>query len=347
MSKSQLALVALLLFGAAAVVYYRSQVFSESSSNQIRPKLVVVSGGTGPYWQLLSSGAKAAAGDIDAEVEILTPERDEDLEGQMQLLTKIKLDSVDGVALSPLDAEKQTLWVNRIADQAFIVTVDSDAPLSNRLSYIGASNLAAGYLCAKLAKEAAPQGGKVIVLLANLTKDNMQERKLGLEESLAANSTDEVDNPARYEIVDFLADEGDYERCAEQLKQAIADNDDLACVVGLNAYHGGIILKELRASDLIGKLPVVVFDTEQETLDGIENGDIYATVAQDPYQYGYEAVRILADYCRRSEPSLPLIGARSTVTIGAQAVRKDNLQAFRKSYDKRLQEAAPAKTAAG
>lgn len=346
MSKMRSALLAIILIGGAAVAWYRWQVFSDTTP-VVRPNLVFVAGGVGPYWQLLTSGAKQAASQLDAELRVMTPARDEDIDGQMQLLTQIKLDAVDGVALSPLDAEKQTPWINRAADQTFVVSVDSDAPLSKRLSYVGASNLAAGGLCAGLVKEAVPQGGKLAVLLANLTKDNTLERRAGLEEALAASGAAGDDPAPGYEVVDFLIDDGDYERCESQLTKLLDDQDDIACVVGMNSHHGRIILKVLKDLGRINKVAVVAFDTEKETLDGIERGEIYATVAQDPYQYGYEAVRLLCDYCRRSDHVLPLVGSRSTMNISTQAIKQENLDAFRKAYDKRLEAAAPATKQAG
>jgi ABC-type sugar transport system substrate-binding protein len=44
------------------------------------------------------------------------------------------------------------------------VTFDSDAPLSDRQSYIGTSNIAAGAL-------SLLEGGKIVVSLSNLTKE--------------------------------------------------------------------------------------------------------------------------------------------------------------------------------
>ena len=62
----------------------------------------------------------------------------------------------------------------------------------------------------------------------------------------------------------------------------------------MNAQHGPILLRVLRDLDKLGKIKLVTFDDDEQTLGGLESGDIYATIAQDPYKYGYEAVDMLA-----------------------------------------------------
>jgi len=107
----------------------------------------------------------------------------------------------------------------------------------------------------------------------------------------------------------------------------------------MNAYHGPILLKVLRDEGRLGKMKLVTFDTVDETLAGIEAGEIYATVAQDPYEYGYEAVRLLSSYCRRwDQRNLPPPGVKSTMTINTNAVRKDNIDEFRRNFSGRAED---------
>jgi ribose transport system substrate-binding protein len=333
MSQQRFALAVLALLALVAAAWYRSQVFTEAPAKTVS-QLVLVTGGTNPYWQLLGSGAQAACKDLGVKVQVKTPDKDEDVASQVALLLEMNPDAMDGVAISPLDAEKETRMINRLAEKTFVVTVDSDAPLSNRLSYVGASNLDAGRKCAQMVKEALPEGGKLAVLLANLTKDNVLERKRGLEETLAQPQNGD-DSPS-YEVVAELIDEGDLERCENQIKQVLADHADLAGIVGLNAYHGPALMKVLKDDERLKALKLITFDNEEETLAGIEAGSIFATIAQDPYQYGYEAMRVLASYNTRDNSQLPLTGAYSTVTISTQPIRQENLAEFRKSLEKRL-----------
>lgn len=324
--------ITLLLACAGYVWFYRSSVYNNQPIVTDRPKLVVISGGNGPYWQLLCRGAEAAGKEFGAEVELLSPVKNENTAEQTKILTTLDLEGVDGIALSPLDAETQTRLINRVAEDVFVVTVDSDAPLSNRISYVGASNYGAGLLCGKLVQEAMPEGGKVCVLMANLSKHNTIERKRGLEEQLLESTEPNNSSHPGFELSQVLIDEGDRQRCYDQLSEFLADGVDVGCIVGMNSHHGGQMLKALGDSELLGKVTLVSFDTEEETLSGVEAGHIYATIAQNPYLYGYEAIRNLGDYCRWDEAKLPLIGVQSTVVISTKAIRKEDVADLRRDY---------------
>ena len=40
---------------------------------------------------------------------------------------------IDGIAVSPIDAENQTPFLNEVAKNTILITQDADAPMSDRL----------------------------------------------------------------------------------------------------------------------------------------------------------------------------------------------------------------------
>ncbi len=343
------------IVAAAALVaaaWYSSSVKQAEAPAPLEPVAVAfVTGGSGPYWQIAINGAQAAAEEFAVDLDVMTPPGAESLPAQTELLEKVAVSGVRGVAVSPVDAAAQTKLIDELAAKKMhVVTFDSDAPDSQRTGYVGTSNFAAGRVCARLVAEALPGGGKVAVLVANRTKDNLLDRMGGFQEIVnqlavaqdaAAAAGDDMKQ--RIEIVDFFVDDGDDEKCATLIRQAIADHPDLACFVGMNARHGPVLMDVLEAEGQLGKIKIVAFDEAAETLAGIESGDVYATVAQDPYLFGYEAVRMLAKFCRGSETEQP-IGA-ATYSVSVETVRKDNLDAHRAKLKARQKDAADAKDA--
>ena len=103
---------------------------------------------------------------------------------------------------------------------------------------------------------------------------------------------------------------------------------DLACFVGMNARHGPVLLKVLGELNKLGQIKLVTFDAADETLNGIEAGHIYATIAQDPYNFGFEAVKTLSELCHGHGTDLPIVGKGSNF-VGAEAIRQENLEKFR------------------
>lgn len=330
MSRSNLFLLAVALVAIGLAIYYRQQQVVPSKPIPDTPKLAFVTGGSGPYWQLTADGARAAAKSLKCDLEVSLPEEEESLNQQMAILTALQVESLDGVALSPLDAEGQTSLINRIQQKTNVVTFDSDAPHSLRRGHIGTSNYAAGILCARLVAEALPEGGKVAVLMANLTKENMIDRKSGFEETLnKAKDTEEGNGETPdLSITSFMIDKGDPEIAKQNIEETIRNNEDLACIVGMNSKHGAVILSTLKELDKLGEIKVVAFDAEPATLEGVEEGHIFATIAQDPYKYGYEATRILATLSRSGDYEVPIVGG-GTINVNAEAVRREELEKFK------------------
>lgn len=341
MSKSNAVLLAIAVIAIGSAAWYRQQVFKQEEKPAPPTSLHVafVTGGSGPYWQSTANGAREAADDHKIKLDVAMPEQDESLEEQMTLLTKLKLAELDGVAVSPLSAEAQTSLLNRIQEQTNLITFDSDAPYSQRRGHVGTSNYGAGGLCAELVAEAIPDGGKTLVLMANRTKNNMIDRQAGFEDGLKRRSMapDDEEPPPAIEVVGFVVDEGDSQTAADGIRTALERHQDLACIVGMNARHGGVIMKTLGELDQLGKIKVVAFDLDDPTLDGVSDGHIYATIAQDPYKYGYEAVRMLYSLAQKKSDELPITGG-GTINISTEAVRKDNVDKFRRRVASRSAE---------
>jgi ribose transport system substrate-binding protein len=329
MSAQRIALWAVLGLALIVAVGYRVRVFREPPPRPT-PKIAFVTGGSGPYWQLTVAGAKAAADNHHVELQVEMPADSENIEQQMAILERLNLAELGGIALSPLDAEGQTRLINGLVRRENkVVTFDSDAPLSDRQSYVGTSNIAAGITSARLVSEALPEGGRIAVLLANLTKENLLDRKSGFQEEIRKLESASPENePRQYEVVGYLVDNGSADTCAENIRKTLAEHPDLAGFVGMNARHGPILLEVLGDLGKLGQIKLITFDDAEETLAGIEAGHIYATVAQDPYKYGYEAVATLASLCRGDETGLPIVGKGSTY-VNAEPIRQENLDEFR------------------
>lgn len=336
MSAGRSGLLLAALIAVAAAIGYRASVYQKPAPKPMG-SVILVTGGHGPFWQLVVQGAEAAEKALDVDVKYEIPDDDENAEMQTEILSRLNLKGVDGIAISSLDPATQSPLINRMAEEVLVVTYDSDAPLSARDTYVGASNLAAGKLAAQLVREAIPNGGQVACVLVNLTKDNMIERREGFEAAMKTLPEEESEKPEpKYEVVDFIVDQSDDDRCRELIAKTLDEYPDLACFVGMNAQHGGILLDVLKEKQKLDQVAIVAFDETTGTLDGIREGEIYATVVQDPYRYGYEAIRRIATICRGEDGLRPLSGSKSTYNIGVQAIRKENLDGFQKQLEERL-----------
>ncbi|CAK9037458.1 Alpha-L-rhamnosidase (Glycosyl hydrolase 78 family protein P20) (P20_GH78) (Polysaccharide utilization locus H protein P20) (PUL H protein P20) [Durusdinium trenchii] len=312
------------------ILAYRKSIPSETVESPSPKKIAFVTGGSGDYWQYAVAGAEAAAKERGIELDVRLLETPESLQEQMQVLSALGTTNADAIAVSPLDESSQVSVINSLATLKPVVTFDSDAPQSTRHGHVGTSNFSAGLMAGTLVKTAIPEGGEVVVLMANTTKSNMQERKEGFQTRIAESpNPDESAVDPRFKVIAFLTDDGDSDKCKQLLNGAINDHPDLACVVAMNSRQGPIVASVLKEQDKVGKIKAITFDTPEETLVAVEEGVVFATIAQDPYKYGYEAISMLDQLCRGDENSLPVVG-RGAIHVSVEPIKQGDVEEFRK-----------------
>jgi ABC-type sugar transport system substrate-binding protein len=161
-----------------------------------KPRLAFVTNGVAPFWTIAEAGALQAKEDLEIDVDIVMPSGG--ITDQKDKVEDLITRKVDGIAISPIDADNQTELINKAAEQTNVVTHDSDAPTSNRLCYIGMDNYDAGLMCAELVKKAIPDGGKIMIFIGRMEQDNAKHRRDGLIDGLLGKKRDKggVDLPA-------------------------------------------------------------------------------------------------------------------------------------------------------
>lgn len=338
MSGQRIALWGIVLIALIVAVGFRLSVTREPAQ-PAGARLAFITGGSGPFWQRTADGAKAAARKYKADLQVLAPADEENVAQQTEILVGLVKSPLDGIAISPLDAAGQTELINILAKEKLVYTFDSDAPDSDRHGHVGTSNFSAGRACARMVNEALPDGGKIAVLVVNLTKENVIDRRGAFQERIRHFSDDVAEGqPPKFTVVGYFEDNGNDETCAQNIKEAISNNGDLACIVGMNARHGPLLLQVLEDLGKLDQITLITFDTPEETLDGIEQGHIYATLAQDPFSFGYKSVSRLCTLVDGDPLEIPTVG-RGSDYMGVSVVRPENLPEFRESLEKQQQAA--------
>ena len=279
-------------------------------------KLAFVTNNASDFWTIARKGTEKAAADIPGiEVEFRIPS-DGTAAEQQHVIDDLLAKGIHGIAISPVDPKNQTQMLNRAASGALVVTQDSDAPDSNRVCYIGTDNVAAGRQAGELVKEALPQGGKIMVFVGMLDAANAQQRYQGLKEALAGSNV---------QIIDVRTDGTDRVRAKSNAADTLVNNPDIAGMVGLWSYNGPAILNAVKEANKVDKVKIVAFDEEDPTLAGIKEGAIYATVVQQPFEFGYRSMELMAKYLNGDKSVVP---ASKQIFVPTIAVKKADVDAF-------------------
>lgn len=310
---------------AATLVGCSGDTTTAADPNQ--PTVAFITNGVDPFWDLAIAGARDAAEEFGVRLIEYAPTGGlTDQENKLEDLLSI---GVDGIAVSPIDGANMVPLLNKIASKAHLITHDSDSPGSDRRCFIGCDNYLAGRAVGKMVREALPDGGQLVLCIGRLEQDNAQLRCQGVIDELLGRSLDSTrrdsnDEPisgAGYTILTTLTDNFDQAAAQQKAEDALSKYADLDAFVGLFAYNPPICLDAVRSAKRDVK--VIGFDEARATVQGILEGTVVGTVTQNPYQYGYDSVRVLKGLIDGDESVLPENGVLS---IPFKVYQKDNAQ---------------------
>jgi len=291
---------------------------------QNKPKLAFVVNGPSDFWKLAEAGVRKAQRELPThELLFKYPERG-DAAIQQRLLDDLLAAGVAAVAVSVLDPKTQIDMLNKIGSSVPLLTFDSDAPSSKRLAYIGSSNTDLGRNAGEIAAKAMPKGGKCMGFVGNTGSDNARERIEGFKEVAAKHNI---------QMVDVRTDDHDQTRARANVDDVLVARQEINCMVGFYSYNPPRIYEALRDSGKLGKITVIAFDEDPITLGAVKEGAFAGTVVQQPYEWGYQGMKLLADVLKGNKSKIPSNGL---IIIPGIVVNKDNVDKFKADLQAKL-----------
>jgi ribose transport system substrate-binding protein len=299
-----------------------------------------ITNGVADFWEHAEAGAETAGKDLGVEVTVIMPSSIID---QTRKIEDLLVRGTDGIAISPINPANQIEILNTAAGQTNLITHDSDAPDSNRLVYVGMDNYIAGVMCGKTLREALPDGGRVMILVGRMDQDNAQRRRQGfidafLDRQPVPTRSDPpggelTSEDGKYTILGTMTDQFDRAKAKANAEDAVTRHPDIAAMVGLFEYNPPAIVEALDRVGKLGEIKVMAFDENPITLQGIKDGTVVATVVQNPYQYGYESIRVLNELHKGSKSIIP---QNKFIDIPARVIDPSNVDEFRQEIEARL-----------
>ena len=287
--------------------------------------VAVITNSDSDFWKMVHKGCEKADTELPDVKVVFKTTNTGTIEEQNGLIRQaLAVDDADAIAISPTDPAGQKKVINDAAKKALVITQDSDAPDSDRTLYLGADNRAAGRQAGELIKKALPQGGKIMVFVGRREVQNAQERFEGLKESLQGSNV---------VIIDLMTDDANPINARDNAYATLKKYPDIAGMVGLWSYNGPAIVQALKPESKLGTIKIVCFDDERETLAAIKEGTIFGTVAQQPFEYGYEAVKTAAQILKGDRSVIP---GNKTIFISTVVVQRNNVDDYSKKLDQLL-----------
>jgi ribose transport system substrate-binding protein len=277
------------------------------------------------FWVIARRGLEKAASELpNYDVQMFIP-GEMSAAAQKRIMEDLLAKNVAAMTISPVNPENSTEILNQVASKAVLFTVDADAPKSDRIMYIGTDNVAAGRSHGDLIKKALPNGGKIMLFVGTMDAANAQERVKGIKETLQGTNI---------EIVDIRrTDGGDQAKAKANVEDTLTKYPNIDLLSGLWAYNTPQIYNAVKAAGKEGKVKIVGFDEDQQTLKGISEGVIEGTVVQQPYEFGYQSVKELARYIEGDRSMVP---PNKLQIVPTKIVDKSNVKEFAASIREML-----------
>jgi ribose transport system substrate-binding protein len=284
-----------------------------------------------PYWQEAEAGLRDVAKEMGLGVKAeMDGPTSYDPKAEVDAFQKAVSSHPAGILVSVANPEIfQAPIAAAIASGIPVICLDSDAPDSKRVMFIGTDNFRAGQESAKRIADILKGHGDIL-LVTIPGQLNLEERVRGANEALK--------KYPGIKIVQTIDDKGNSNNAFDAVNAVLsAKKQKVDGILCLEASGGAGAASALHRVDMTGKIAIVSFDKDPETLDWIDRGGINATVVQKPYVMAYYGVKFLDDLHHnavhefkdwRSAPASPL---PAWVDTGTAIVDKTNLAAFKEA----------------
>src|SRR5713101_321661 len=280
-----------------------------------------------PYWQEAAAGFFDAAKTLGVKAEMVGPTTYFPTE-ELAMFRQVVDRQPAGICLSAARPELFQAAIERAIEQGIpVICVDADVPGSKRVLYIGTDNFKAGRESLKRMAALVPRGSIAVVTISG--QRNLEDRVAGVADALA--------NFPALKLTKILDDQGDARSAFDQVSELIQKKEKVDGIICLEATGGSGAAGALHRFNMEGKLPIVAFDNDPETLDWIDRGAITATITQKPYVMSYYGLKFLDDLHHnavhqfidwRTALAAPM---PTSVDTGTVVVDKKNLKLYREA----------------
>lgn len=271
-----LAVMAALLAGTGCQRFSKSEVYYLVANNL---KL--------NYWKSANAGFEDAAKALGVTPLLRGPDTF-DPQAEEAELQKVIASKPAGILISVADEKLMTPSINdAIAAGIPVITMDSDAPGSNRLTFVGTNNLEAGRLGGQRLIFMLNGKGNV-AFFTNPGQPNLDERLKGYKDAFA-------DHPG-IKVVEVFDMKGDSGTAFDEAQKLVGRKgaDQVDGFVTLEASAGKEVAEVLRRGGLESRA-LIAMDVDADTLKLINMGEIDSTISQRPYTMGYVGLKNLAE----------------------------------------------------
>ena len=238
-----------------------------------------------PYWQTAAAGLGKAGAQYGVKVDVRGPENYDPQAEVTEFRNTFALKPA-GLLVSVADPNLMQPAIDEAMNAGIpVITIDSDAPKSRRLYFIGTNNLVAGRLGGERVVDKLH--GKGNVVFYTMPQPNLEERLKGYKDVFA-------DHPG-IKIVEVFNIKGDSGNAFDRTNHYLVEKgvEKIDAYICLEASAGKDVAEALKRQKATAL--VIAMDVDEQTLNDIKDGSIDATIAQKPFTMAFYGMKALDD----------------------------------------------------
>ncbi len=243
------------------------------------------------FWTTMEKGAYAAAEEKGVTLEFQAPEKETDVEKQVQMVENAVVKGFDAIILSAADSKSlvpaivkannaniPVILVNDTIDEATLADEGGHVE-----TYVGISQYNAAKQAGDYAKENI-KDGKICYLEGISGVAALEDRLAGFK-----------DQVPDYKIVASQTAKCDRNEAFNVMQNVLSASPDVNVVWAVNAEMGQGAIQAIEQGGFSGKVQVFDFDASSDDLQAIEDGTLTGTVAQYPNIQAETAIQCCLD----------------------------------------------------
>ncbi len=280
-----------------------------------------------PYWQSAAAGFQRAATEYNVTARVVGPDN-YDPQAELAALQQAVGAKPAGILISVSNVSVLQPEIDTAVNGGIpVITMDSDAPGSRRLYFIGTNNLEAGRLGGgRVIEKLGGHGNVVFFTLAG--QPNTEERLKGFQDVFSTRPGMKI-----VEVVDVKSDPNIAFDRTRQFA-VLTGPKKIDAFVCLESSTGKVVADALKRAGATDRL-LIAWDVSQDTLDGIKAGTIDSTIVQKPFTMAYLGLKGLDEVFHDPPPKLNQDSSASAfarypafVDTGTSLVDKSNVDTY-------------------
>ena len=249
---------------------------------------VIVKATTSQYWATVFDGADAAAKKLGVQLSKLGASAETDVAQEVSIMENAIQTKPTGIVIAATNAQALAQPIAAATEAGIpVIVIDSDANTDKYVTFLATNNVtggekAADELASCVKARTGKEEGDVAYMTALAGAQSLNDRDKGFVE--------EMKKYPGLKIVDHRTGNNDPGKALSDAEDILTRHANLTGLFADNEIEGDGAGRAIQEKNLGSKLCAVAFDTSDQEIHFVRDGNLDGLIVQNPFMMGYAGV---------------------------------------------------------